>query len=468
MAQVEERVAEAAVDEAEVGRPAAPAPARATFLTVLRNAGFRNLWLGQIISQIGDYFVFLALMVVVSGFQSDAAATTSALAGLGVSMTLPRLLFGVLAGVFVDRWDRRRTMLVSDLVRVGIALAFIPAILAQELLLIYALAFALSAIGTLFVPAKGALIPWLVPDEQLTAANALSQTSQMLAQFAGPALAGATFAAVGSGNQWIAFAIDGVSFLVSALAIWLIRVPRTNSMPIVAPRSETPGAAVRQVWRELLVGLRALVLNRTIATLAAVFAVLNLGLGALNVLWVVYLRTQFHFADADLAWRISVVDIAFAGAMVVSSALIGNVAAQVSPKWMIVVGLIGGGLLLSTIGYLPDYWLLVAAMAGVGLFVAPIMTGTPTMMQIVVPNAQLGRVGGGIGTVSDTSGLVSMGLAGVLGGLLGIPLVFFLSGLLATLAGVLGWVRLPALTLRDKVADMPLPTAVEIPADQAA
>src|SRR4051812_26724194 len=196
MAQVEERVEQVAKAATDVGNTTGPPPARVNFFTILRNAGFRNLWLGQIISQIGDYFAFLALMVVVSGFQSDAAATTGALAGLGIAMTLPRLLFGVLAGVFVDRWDRRRTMLVSGLMRMVLVLALIPAILAQELLLIYVLAFALSAVGTLFVPAKGALIPWLVPDEQLTAANALSQTSQMLAQFAGPALAGATFAAV--------------------------------------------------------------------------------------------------------------------------------------------------------------------------------------------------------------------------------------------------------------------------------
>src|SRR5689334_9254756 len=101
MIEVEERVEQAAADAAEASATAVPTPARANFFTVLRNAGFRNLWLGQIISQIGDYFVFLALMVVISGFQTDAAATAGALAGMGIAMTLPRLLFGVLAGVFV-------------------------------------------------------------------------------------------------------------------------------------------------------------------------------------------------------------------------------------------------------------------------------------------------------------------------------------------------------------------------------
>ena len=270
----------------------------------------------------------------------------------------------------------------------------IPAFLNHQLLVLYALAFALSAVGTLFNPAKGALIPRLVPAEQLISANALSQTSMMLAQFIGPALAGATFAAAGSGNQWVAFAINALSFLISAVAILLIRVPRTEPAVHPAASGSGDGSAIRQVGQDLLVGLKALVLNRTIVILAVVFAVLNLGLGAINVLWIVFLRTQFGFTAADLAWRISVVDIAFAGGMVLSSVLVGNFAAHVAPKWMIAWGLIVAGLITTVMGALPAYWLVVGAMVLIGLSVGPINTGTTTLMQIVVPNRQLGRVGG--------------------------------------------------------------------------
>jgi MFS family permease len=424
---------------------------RANFATVLRHSGFRNLWLGQVVSQIGDYFAFLALMVVVSGFESEVAATTQAVSGLMIALTLPRLLFGVLAGVFVDRWDRRRTMIVADVVRAALSLGLIPAFLSHQLLVLYALAFALSAVGTLFNPAKGALIPRLVPAEQLTSANALSQTSQMLAQFIGPALAGATFAAAGSGNQWVAFAINALSFLISAVAILLIRVPHVEQA--AHPAVSTDGSALRQVGQDLLVGLKALVLNRTIVILAVVFAVLNLGIGAINVLWIVFLRTQFGFTAADLAWRISVVDIAFAGGMVLASVLVGNFAAHVAPKWMIAWGLIVAGAITTVMGALPNYWLVVGAMGLVGLSVGPINTGTTTLMQIVVPNRQLGRVGGGLGTVMDTALLLSMGLAGVAATFLGIPIVFLLAGILCAGSGALGWALLPAQTLRDKVPD---------------
>ena len=234
--------------------PPTPPAERATFLTVLRHAGFRNLWLGQVISQIGDYFAFLALMVVVSGFSNDAADTTQAVSGLMIAFTLPRLLFGVLAGVFVDRWDRRHTMIAADAIRGVLVLALIPAFLTHNLLLVYSLAFVMSAFGTLFNPAKGAIIPLLVPVEQLTAANALSQTSQMLSTFIGPALAGVTFAVVGKGNEWVAFAIDGLSFGVSAFAVWRINAAY-GAVPAQPAQATTAAASpVRRVWDELIVG----------------------------------------------------------------------------------------------------------------------------------------------------------------------------------------------------------------------
>ncbi len=438
--------------------PTDPPAARATFLTVLRHAGFRNLWLGQIVSQIGDYFALLALMVVVSGFSNKAADTTQAVSGLMIAFSLPRLLFGVLAGVFVDRWDRRRTMLGADVTRGVLALALIPAFLTHNLLLVYALAFVMSAFGTLFNPAKSAIIPRLVPTEQLTAANALSQTSQMLATFIGPALAGLTFAAVGKGNEWVAFAVDGLSFAVSAVAVWSIAA-QVGSAPARPVTSDDTGA-VRRVWDELRVGLRALLGSRTMATLSAVMGITMLGIGAMNVLWIVYLKTRFGFEAADLAGRIAILDIAFSAGMVLVTVLVGNLLSGVAPKWLVVGGLTIGGLLLLPIGYIPDYWLLVALMFGIGLGVGPINAGISSLMQIVVPNSQMGRVSGGFGTIIDMSMLLSVSMAGALGGWLGIPAVLLLSGLFCIGGGVLALTSLPALTLKDKVEEAPL-AAVE-------
>ena len=418
------------------------------FLTILRNGNFRNLWLGQIISQMGDYFAFLAILVVVGSFSQDVGETTQQVSGVMIATALPRLLFGVLAGVFVDRWDRRLTMLASDLLRPALTFAMIPAFMSKNLLLMYVLAFVMSSVGTFFNPAKGALIPKMVPPEHLTAANALSQTSMTMAFVVGPALAGATFYLLGAGNEWAAFVLDAFSYLVSAVAIWLIRMPKEDTKPV----SDTPveGGAFVRVGKELLVGLKALAFNRIIATLSLVFGVTMLGIGALNVLWVSFLKSEFGYTDsAELGWRFAVIDVAFFAGMVLASIAVGNFLSNRPPKDFIVWGLIVAGVGTLPIGYVPDYWMVVAIMFVVGLAVAPINTGVMTLMQISVPNNQLGRVGGGIGTVSETASLSSMGLAGLLGSLIGIPLVFLIAGVMCILGGTVALLGLPALTLKD-------------------
>ena len=428
------------------------------FITLLRNANFRNLFFGQMISQIGDYFAFLAISIVVATtMASSDAEATGIVSVVMISIGLPRLIFGILAGVFVDRWDRRLTMLVSDLVRPALTLAMIPALLSKNLWVVCVLAFLISAVGTFFIPAKGAIIPNMVPTEHLTAANALIQTSSMLGFFIGPGLAGATFALLGAGNAWIAFVIDAFSFLVSAFAIWLIKMPKevTQAVPRTAEDllAASSGTALGRVWNELKVGLKALLLDRTISVLALVFGLTMLGIGALNVLWVVFLKSAYGYGPTELGWRFAVVDVAFFAGMVLASVGVGNFLAKLPPKYFIVWGLLLTGITMGPIGFAPDYWFVVGAWFLVGIAVAPINTGVTTLMQLVVPNSQLGRVGGGIATVSETASITSMVLAGVLGALLGFPIVIALSGLMCILAGILALVGLPAITPKDKAGE---------------
>ncbi len=459
--------------ESPTAPPDTPSP-KINFLSVLKNGGFRNLWLGQIVSQTGDYFSFLALTVIVSGFYKDIEQTTLAVTGLMISFSLPRLLFGLLAGVFVDRWDRRITMLVSDIVRAGLALLMIPAFMAHDLLLLYALSFIMGGFGTLFLPSKGALIPNLVPSEQLLSANSLSQTSQMLAILIGPALAGFTLATAGTGNEWVAFVVDSASFVVSAIAIWLIRIPKhlskatkDDQSAIRNPQSAMEKSAIGRVWQELLVGLKALVLNRTMATLTIIFTLTMLGVGAINVLWVIYLKTRFGFDGSELAWRFSLLDIVFGAGMIVSSVVIGNFMASLAPKWLLVIALTGVGAVLVVFLVIPDYWFFLVGNIFLGIFVAPIEVGGSTLIQIVVPNRQLGRVTGGFATMTNSATILSMSVAGAVGATIGIPMVFVLAGVICVIMGFASWFLLPPVTLKDKVDETQPREAEALLASQA-
>jgi len=145
----------------------------------------------------------------------------------------------------------------------------------------------------------------------------------------------------------------------------------------------------------------------------------------------------------------------------------GNFMSSMSPKWFIVIALIGAGLGLIIFVSIPDYWFFLVGNLVIGLFVAPIETGIGTLMQIVVPNSQLGRVGGGFTTMSDTASIVSMGAAGAVGSVLGIPVVFALAGVICVIMGVTAWLVLPPLTLKDKVDDVSPPAGDAVPASQS-
>src|SRR5438477_6603572 len=149
--------------------------------------------------------------------------------------------------------------------------------------------------------------------------------------------------------------------------------------------------------------------------------------------------------------------------MMAASIIAGNFLSHLAPKWFLVASLLGVGVGLVGFAYLPDYWTFMAGSIGLGFFVAPINTGVSTLVQVVVPNRQLGRVNGGMGTVVEASTLVSMSMAGALGAALGIPTVFVLGGIICVAMGLASWALLPGVTLKDKVEEAETPTGDEGP-----
>jgi len=178
---------------------------RASFVDVLRNRDFLALWLGQVISQIGDSFTFLALLITVN----QLTGSTASMGLMMISLTLPQLLFSFLAGVIVDHVDRKKIMILSDLLRAVLVLAFLTVRSADQVYIFYIVGFLVSAVSVFFWPAKTAMIPRIVEGEaKLLSANALSQTSRVAAMLTGPALAGFLIAWLGTS---VAFMVDSVT-----------------------------------------------------------------------------------------------------------------------------------------------------------------------------------------------------------------------------------------------------------------
>ena len=203
------------------------------------NRSFALLWSGQVISRLGDSLYTIALAWWVLQKTGSAAAMGTVL----ICSTIPLLLFLLFGGVIVDRLPRVRLMLASDVLR-GCLVGLIAFLSFQQWLALWQI-FVLSALfGTVeafFYPAYTALVPDVVPSEQLTSANSLRSMSLDIAQFVGPVIGAAIIAL---GGTSLAFALDGVSFFISALC--LIALPK---LPALSERAEKE-AGVLQDMRE--------------------------------------------------------------------------------------------------------------------------------------------------------------------------------------------------------------------------
>src|SRR5262249_30880279 len=152
----------------------------------------RQLWIAQIVSIFGD---FLALFAVLSDVSFRLRANATQVALISVAFLIPFALLGPVAGVFVDRWDAKRTMISSDLIRAALALGLV---FASGLNQIYVILFALSAVSTFFVPAQTIMIRSITPREGLMAANALMQQAFQVVRIISPTIAGAMVNWVGA------------------------------------------------------------------------------------------------------------------------------------------------------------------------------------------------------------------------------------------------------------------------------
>jgi len=414
---------------------------------LVRNQSFLALWLGQTVSFIGDYFYWLAIPIMVDKLTGSALQV-----GLSVmASALPMLVLGPVAGVFVDRWDRKRTMVVADLLRAGLVLFCLLVRTPDQVWIYYVVAFLMSCVSRFFFPSQNAVLPLIVPDrDDLLAANGLMQIVQTAGLLIGPALAGFS---IGIWGEQVAFVADSATFLVSAAAILTMTVPRTT--PGRRQRRTTRGE-LAAVVAEIREGVVYLFGNRTMVGVLLCLSVVQLGIGAINVIWVPFMRRVFGMGPEGLG----AVDAAQGGL------LLGVVAGRFERKrlagWSIVF--IGGmitmmGLspafslahLLPTVPadaalegmavgqrllYLPLLLLAYSLLLGIAL--VPAQSALMTMMQLAVPDLKRGRVGSALNALTTAAGLVSMVVAAAMGEVVPLRAIYVASGLVVSAAGIVG------------------------------
>jgi MFS family permease len=395
---------------------------------------FRLLWIGQATSYFGDGLTNLTLLILTQRL----TGSVSAVAATSVAIALPQVLFGLMAGVYVDRWDRRKVMILSDLGRGLVVLGFLFVHNAGDMWLLYVLAFAQAAVGTFFTPAKMAFVPAIVGSERLLAANSLGETTRAVAMMLGTTVAGVI---AGAGDAlWICFLLDAVTFIGSAVCEMLIS---TDGKPATTSNS--------RAWADLLTGLRVARSSRMVIGVMMAAAVAMLGLGAVNVLLVPFVVGELRFSEAWFG--------PIEGAQVAGLVLAGSLAA-VSARWLrahilVAAGLAGLGAAVAALSVVTSPWHMLVTMFVVGWFLAPVQASVTTLLQSEVLDEHLGKIGSMFSTVVTSTNVASMALAGVIAGVLGSRGVFVASGTVAVLAGAVS-----AFLLRPRLAHRPVSPTV--------
>ncbi|MGO9205294.1 MAG: MFS transporter, partial [Candidatus Limnocylindrales bacterium] len=357
--------------------------ARHPYVRLALDARFSALWVGQTISLLGDRFNQVALAVLVlsiTGSALDVGLTF-------LAATLPNLVFGPFAGTFVDRWDQKRVMVASDVIRAGLVL-LIPLVAARSLLLVYPVVFGVTTVSIFFRPARSAVIPRMVARDDLTPANSAISTAETIADLVGYPLAGLFVAFLG-GALTLAFWVDSASYLASAALLLSIAIPPVlrTAAPIVAGTMERYLAEVRAGWR-FLRSEASLFQNTVISGIA------QLATGAVIALTVVYARDVLRGTVIPYPQSYAAIDLAIGVGNLVGGVAIGAFGARWRKGPLVIAGYVILGLSTALLGTTGNELVAFACVAVAGVANMVFIIPTQTMFAERTPQDLMGRVVG--------------------------------------------------------------------------
>jgi len=379
------------------------------FREILKNRNFFLLWLGQIISQLGDRLDQMALIGLV---YLRAPGSTWEIAKILSFTIIPVFLIGPIAGVYVDRWDRRRTMFVCDLLR-SILVLMIPLFLFYKasLVPVYLIIFLTFSIGRFFVPAKMSIVPDLVEKKDLLLANSLVHTTGMIAAILGFGISGIIVEWLGAKSG---FYLDALSFFISGLLIFSIAKRSSVSMNLKKVGKEIVEVISKSVLQEIKEGIIYFIQKKEIRFTASIIFFLWSALGAVYVVVIVFVQKTLHSATKDLGLLVMFLGIG----LFLGSLIYGRLGQKISQYRVIFISLIYSGLMLVifslTIYSYPNMIVAALLSLALGLFISPIMIASNTIIHNVSENGMLGKIFSSLEIVMHLGFLLFMFLSSML------------------------------------------------------
>ncbi len=416
---------------------------------LLRRRDFGMLWSGGLISETGDWFLLVGLPVwVLQVTGSSLVTATVFLVGL-----LPGLVVGPLAGVLVDRWDRRRTLVAVSLAQAAFLLPLLAVDGRNRLWIVYLVMAVEAALAQLNDPARNALVPSLVAKADLVGANALIGLNSNLARLVGSPLGGIMVEVAGLPGLVVA---DAASFLVGAALIALVRSDAGRSRaggadpaPDVV-HSPRPGPRRAGVVREWVDGLRVTLGDRGLRWGLVVNGLAGVAQGIFTVLFVLFVTRVLggDGADVGLLRGVQAIGGLLGGVLVVGLAARLQAGRLLGVSLLVFAAIdlaIWNGPLVTTADWLYLALFVAAGIPGVG-----VLTGLTSLVQERTAEAYLGRVFATY--LGSFNGLMALGmlLAGLLGDTLGVVAVLNAQAGLGLLAGLIAVATLGRRVPRDR------------------
>ena len=394
-----------------------------SMLYVFRNRSFTYLWIGQLISSMGGALTALAASILVYRVTNSAQSVGLML----IATSGPTFLIGLIAGVFVDRFDRKRIILISDLLR-AILIFLIPFLIPFNINWLYVIVALTSAITQFFDSAHASILPEVISEKELSAATSLMAVSSLGSTTVGFAAAG--FIATSLNIDW-AFYLDGLSFLISAVLILFTRVP---SLPV------TEDTSVRAISRNLHAGLNVVGKTPILRSLFIVIAPIYLIFGLEISLFLPFtLRelggTEFNFGLQQAAEAIGIA---------LGSIGMARLADRIRAGQWLAISYLSMAAAMIVYSFSHSVWLAILAMGISGMLNAPSFIGEQLVIQRAAPREMRGRVSSSYFVVRDVMYVAGMALAG-LADVMNVRTLFMISAFMLVMAGavVLG---LPALS----------------------
>jgi MFS family permease len=431
---------------------------RPSLQRALINRNYAKLWYGQAVSAVGDTVFGTTLVLWVSQVLANGRSwAPAAVSGLLVAAGAAFALVGPVAGVFVDRWNRKSTMMRTEVIRAAMVagltgLSFVPVRdlpVGLWLAAVYLVMFVLNAAGQFFSPARFAMTGDVVPgEEDRVRAVGLAEATTSAAAIIGPLIAAPLLFT--AGFHW-ALAADAASYVVSYLAIRFLRLT-----PQPHPPAPAVGARETSLHAEFSVGLRLFARSRFLVTLLTVTVICQCGTGAINTLNVFFVTRDLHASSRLFGVAETVMGAGF---------IVGALAASRLVRWIGARTLIWSGLLATGVlaaGYALQRSFLagLVMMAIYAMPIAMLNTAVAPLLMDAVPREYLGRVMAVFNPVNQFASMLSVVVSGWLTStvlrsfrasfagitLNSVSLIFVVAGGLIFVSGIRAFAALPSVS----------------------